>query len=93
MSKGKKFKFCQDVPFISDEYGKPVDIGSLDRIFTVLDVKYPHIIMKLSRSDKPKPERTHFYIKSLEIPDTWISTIYIDFLDDLRDKKIEELLS
>ena len=45
MSKGRKFKFCQDVPFISDEYGKPVDIGSPDRIFKLpqIDLGSPSV--------------------------------------------------
>jgi hypothetical protein len=93
--KGKKFKFCQDVPFISDEFGKPVDIGNPDRIFTISDIKYPHIILKLgigSKKDNNKRYTGHFYIKPEELTEVWISTIYIDFLDDLRDKKIDEIL-
>ena len=89
--KGKKFKFCQDVPFISDEFGKPVDIGNPDRIFTISDIKYPHIILKLGIGSK-KDNNKHFYIKPEELTEVWISTIYIDFLDDLRDKKIDEIL-
>jgi hypothetical protein len=89
--KGKKFKFCQDVPFISDEYGKPVDIGNPDRIFTISDIKYPHIILKLGMGSK-NDNNKHFYIKPEELTEVWISTIYIDFLDELRDKKIDEIL-
>ena len=89
--KGKKFKFCQDVPFISDEFGKPVDIGDPDRIFTISDIKYPHIILKLGIGSKKDNNNKHFYIKPEEFP-VWISTIYIDFLDDLRYKKIDEIL-